>query len=97
MAITFLRKPAVRKRSGCSDSTLYLKISQGLWTKAVALGPRMSGWPDSEVDALLAALMAGKTEADIRALVIELHQVRKTAFEKFEHKSMRTSTSEAVT
>ena len=92
MAFTFQRPRVVQTRLGCSNSTLYLRISKGLWTKPVALGPRMSGWPESEVDVQMAAIIAGKTEAEIRALVAELEAARETAVEKFKHENMRTST-----
>lgn len=79
MATAILRLPALLTRIGFSKSTLYLRISQGLWPKPVALGTRMSGWPETEVDALIAALMAGKAETDIRDLVAELQTARKKA------------------
>jgi predicted DNA-binding transcriptional regulator AlpA len=53
---TILRLPAIKIRSGYSRSTVYLRISQGLWTKQVSLGPRAVGWPDYECDSLTAAL-----------------------------------------
>jgi prophage regulatory protein len=74
---TILRLPAVRSESGYSRSTLYLRMSQGLWTAPVALGARAVGWPASEVAALNAARIAGKNDDQIRALVAELHAARK--------------------
>ena len=76
--ITILRLPAVRDRSGQSRSTLYLRVSQRLWTRPVSLGPRMVGWPSPEVDALIVARIAGKTDEEIRALVENLEAARKT-------------------
>jgi prophage regulatory protein len=43
---TIQRLPAVKAESGYSRSTIYLRISQGLWTKQVRLGPRCVGWPE---------------------------------------------------
>jgi prophage regulatory protein len=60
-------------------STLYLRIAQGLWTKQVSLGARAVGWPAAEVDALNAARIAGKTDGEIRALVLRLEAARAAA------------------
>ncbi len=72
-----LRIPATKARSGYSRSTIYLRIAQGLWTKQVRLGPRCVGWPENEVAALNAARISGKTDDDIRSLVVKLEAARK--------------------
>lgn len=77
MATRILRRPAVSENSGYARSTLYLKISQGLWTRQVSLGPRAVGWPEEEVDALNKARISGKTDNEIRQLVKKLHAARK--------------------
>ncbi|MDZ4803003.1 MAG: AlpA family phage regulatory protein [Bryobacteraceae bacterium] len=79
MPQTIFRLPAVKTESGYSRSTIYLRISQGLWTKQVSLGPRCVGWPAHEVAALNAARIAGKTDEEIRALVVKLESARKAA------------------
>ena len=79
MKRTILRMPDVKRESGLSRSTLYLRITQGLWTKPVALGLRAVGWPNDEVAALNAARIAGKTEDEIRDLVAKLEAARKDA------------------
>ncbi len=79
MLQTIFRLPAVKTESGYSRSTIYLRISQGLWTKQVSLGPRCVGWPSSEVAALNAARIAGKSDDEIRALVLKLEAARKAA------------------
>ena len=73
------RLPAVLAETGVSRSTTYLQISQGLFTKPVSLGPRAVGWPSGEVAAITAARIAGKTEKEIRALVVKLEAARKAA------------------
>ena len=77
MAIIILRLPAVRAISGYSRSTIYLRISQGLWPKPVCLGPRSVGWPEYEIAAVNAARVAGKSEQEIRVLVAKLEADRK--------------------
>ena len=74
-----LRMPDVRLESGLSRSTIYLRITQGLWTKPVSLGERAAGWPSEEVTALNAARIAGKTDDEIRGLVKKLEAARKDA------------------
>lgn len=77
MASMIYRLPAVKSASGYSRSTVYLRITQGLWTKQVSLGPRCVGWPEHEVAALNAARIAGKSDDEIRALVVKLEEARK--------------------
>lgn len=76
MLHTLLRLPAVKAQSGYSRSTIYLRISQGLWTKPVGLGARAVAWPAGDVAALNAARIAGKTDEQIRALVLKLESAR---------------------
>ena len=78
--LRILRKPVVLERRGCSNSTLYDDIKRGLYPQPVALGPNSSGWPEHEVDLMIAARMAGKPEAEIRALVVRLHEQRRELF-----------------
>ena len=75
-AATILRRKQVEAAIGGSRSTIYLRISQGLFTKPVSLGARAVGWPAREVAAINAARIAGKTDDDIRALVRRLQAAR---------------------
>ena len=79
MSHTILRLPVIKENTGLSRSTLYLRIAQGLLTKPVSLGGRAVGWPADEVAALNAARIAGKSDAEVRALVAKLEAARKTA------------------
>jgi len=79
MSQTIYRLPAVQSESGLSRSTIYLRIAQGLWTKPVSLGARAVGWPSGEVAAINAARIAGKTDEEVRALVVKLEAARKAA------------------
>ena len=71
-----LRRPRVEEAIGLSRSTIYLRVSQGLFTQPVSLGPRAVGWPASEVAAINAARIAGQSDDEIRALVTQLHNAR---------------------
>lgn len=79
MLNTLLRLPAVKAQSGYSRSTIYLRMSQGLWTRSVSLGARAVAWPAGDVVALNAARIAGKSDEHIRALVLKLESARLTA------------------
>ena len=79
MLNTLLRLPAVKGQSGYSRSTIYLRMSQGLWTRPVSLGARAVAWPAGDVAALNAARIAGKSEDQIRALVLKLEAARQAA------------------
>jgi prophage regulatory protein len=79
MPDTILRLKALIVITGLSRSTIYLRISQGLFTKPISLGGRAVGWPASEVGALIAARIAGRTDAVVRDLVARLEAARKEA------------------
>jgi len=78
-AISMLRIPAVLQRRGRSRSSHYADIKAGLFVKPVLIGMRATGTPNYEVDALIAARIAGKSDEEIRALVIRLEADRKAA------------------
>jgi prophage regulatory protein len=44
-----LRLPEVKKSTGLSRSTIYLRISQGTFPKPVSLGGRAVGWLEAEI------------------------------------------------
>lgn len=72
-----LRLPAVKGRAGHrSDASIYNAIRDGLFPTGVAIGQRAKGWPDYEVDAIITARIAGKSDAQIRELVQTLHAKR---------------------
>jgi prophage regulatory protein len=75
---TIVRIKYVMEESGHPRSTLYLRISQGLFTKPISLGSRAVGWPEHEIDTINAARIAGMSNDEIRELVIELEATRKT-------------------
>lgn len=72
-----LRLPDVKAATGLSRSTLYLRIADGVFTHSVSLGGRSVGWPAHEIAVLNAARIAGKSDAEIRALVAKLESARK--------------------
>jgi prophage regulatory protein len=66
------RLPNVLGRNGRSRSELYRKISEGTHTPPVRVGSRCAAWPSHEIDALIAADIAGATDEQRRQLVERL-------------------------
>lgn len=71
-----LRRKQVESESGYSRSTIYLRMSQGLWPKPVRLGLRAVGWPANEIAAINHARIRGESDQEIRALVTRLVEAR---------------------
>jgi prophage regulatory protein len=74
-----LRRRQVEAAIGGSRSTIYLRISQGLFPKPVHLGARAVGWPSTEIETLNAARIAGKSDDEIRRLVAKMEAARGAA------------------
>lgn len=78
-SITIIRRKQLEQRMGIGRSTIYLRISQSLIPSPVSLGAHSVGWPVHEIDAIIAARVAGKSDDEIRLLVAELETARKLA------------------
>lgn len=74
-----LRRKQVEALTGYSRSTIYLRITQGLFVRPVSLGARAVGFPAGDVEALNAARISGRSEAQIRDLVAKLESERSRA------------------
>ena len=72
----FLRERAILARTQFPRRTFHDQIKSGLMPRGVKLGPRAVAYPKHEVDAVLAARFAGKTDDEIRSLVAELEASR---------------------
>jgi prophage regulatory protein len=59
-----------------STASIYQLIKKGLWPKPVNINVRSVGWPSDEVIAINAARIAGRTDDQIRELVVRLHDKR---------------------
>jgi len=51
--VTIMRLPEVRRTTGLSRSTLYMRIAEGKFPRPINLGGRAVGWLQSEVEAWL--------------------------------------------
>lgn len=76
MQSALLRLPSVIGRYPKPISSFYEDVKGGLFTRGISLGKRSVAWPASEVDAIIAARVRGASDAEVRALVIHLHQER---------------------
>jgi prophage regulatory protein len=74
--VVFHRLAQVLEVRPTGKSTLYADIGRGVFPKPVRLGPKLSVWQAHEVFAVNAAVAAGKTEDEIRALVKRLETAR---------------------
>jgi prophage regulatory protein len=78
--IRFVRLPEVIARRGKRRTAIYNDIDDGTFPPGVDLGGgRAKGWPEHEVEAVNAALLAGKAKAELRELVANLLAARKVA------------------
>jgi prophage regulatory protein len=77
MSLRILRLPEIKTKTGFSRSALYSRIQQRLMTKPISLGGRAVGWPESEIDQILAAQIAGKSNEEIFRLVEQMTLARK--------------------
>lgn len=71
------RLPEVLGETGKKKSSHYQDIKDGIFTPPVSMGCRCSAWPDYEVQAIIAARIAGKTTDEVRQLVKQLIEIRK--------------------
>lgn len=71
-----LRVDDTLTRTGDTRSPLYAKVAAGLFTRPIKVGERAAGWPEHEVDQLIAARVAGASADQIKRLVERLHQQR---------------------
>lgn len=79
MALSLLKLPEVCRRRGQRTTSIYAAIKSGLLTQPVKLTSRSSAWPEHEIDAITAAIIAGRSAQDIRQLVSELMLARRAS------------------
>lgn len=73
------RRPTVEQITGKSRSSIYRDIKKKLFTKPVRIGANSVAWPSNEVDVITKARISGKTDDEIKKLVIELEVARGSA------------------
>lgn len=76
---SILRLPQVRDATGLGRSTIYALVADRRLTSPVKLSERAVGWPKCEISAINAARIAGRSDEEIRQLVVRLEAARKAA------------------
>lgn len=77
---TLYRRPHLQARLGnIGRSTVYHHMEIGLLPSPVKIGPRAVGWPSDEIEAIIAARIAGHSDDEIKALVSRLEGARRAA------------------
>jgi len=76
--IQMLRLPDVTRVSACKKWKVYADARSGLFPKPVKTGKRVSAWLAHEVEAVLKMRVAGRTDDEIKALILKQMDARKT-------------------
>ena len=50
MSHTILRLPQIKKRTGLSRSSIYLRMANGEFPASISLGGRAVGWIEQDID-----------------------------------------------
>ena len=74
---TLMRPADVCRDTGLGLSTLYAHIDRGMFPAPVRLSRRFVVFPQEEVNAIIDARIAGKTDDEVRQLVAEIMEARK--------------------
>ena len=75
-ATPLYRRPIVEQVTGYSRTGIYRRVKAGTFTKPVKIGANSVAWPENEIIALNKAIIAGKSDDEIKVLVAELHAAR---------------------
>jgi len=71
------RRPDVLSMFAFGNTSLHVRIKDGLMPPPIPLGARAVGWVQSELDSVLSAMIAGYSDAQLRELVSSLLDQRK--------------------
>jgi prophage regulatory protein len=76
MANQLVRASAAHQTLGIGKSLFYLWQKKGLIPQGIAMGPRVVVWPSAELDCIIRARVAGKSDDEVKQLVAELTAAR---------------------
>lgn len=62
MTMKIIRLPEVMEQTGLGRSTIYLRVSTGLFPSPVSLGGRAVGWLQSEIEEWINSKAIARTE-----------------------------------
>ena len=74
--LKIVRKPEVLTLLGLSETSLHRQVKAKIFPPSFSLGCRAVGWYEHEINAVIKARAAGKTEAEIKTLVNYLISAR---------------------
>lgn len=74
--LRMLKLKEVLRRRACGRTLHYQHIKEGLFTPPVKTSLRSSAWPESEVEAIIRARIAGRSDEEVRKLVQRLSEAR---------------------
>ena len=77
--LKIVRKPEVLALLSLSETSLHRQVKSGTFPPSFSLGCRAVGWYEHELNAVIKARAAGKSEDEIKSLVTELVAARKQA------------------
>ncbi|WAJ69751.1 helix-turn-helix transcriptional regulator [Catenovulum adriaticum] len=72
----FIKQPEILERFNISKSTMYNRINSGLFPKPCSLGDRAVAWLESDLNTIFNAIVAGKSNEELKNIVTELHSSR---------------------
>jgi prophage regulatory protein len=67
--LQIIRLPEVMALTGCSRSTIYLKVKQGTLPPPISLGDRAIGFVKSEIEKTLIGMINGSSRAELQVLI----------------------------
>jgi prophage regulatory protein len=77
--IRMVRVPQAIVLLGEKKSSFYAKVIAGLMPRPIKIGAKAAALPDYEIRAVNTARIRGVSDEELRALVADLHEARKTA------------------
>ncbi|GJL76086.1 AlpA family transcriptional regulator [Nitrosomonas sp.] len=72
MMLQLIKNAEARSSLGVGNTTFYEQLNAGLITPAVKLGVHAVAWPKHEIQAIVAARIAGQSDDQIKQLVKQL-------------------------
>lgn len=80
--MNFLRTEALARSMGLSTRAIARQVQAGLMVSPVRVGARAIAFPQAEVETITRQRVAGRSDAEIRALVQQLHAQRELQAEQ---------------
>ena len=77
----FIREAQLNEKTGQSNAKNRRDVQHGLLPPSIRYGLRNIVWPEHEIDAVIAARIAGKTDEEIREFVTKLVKARTKALD----------------